>query len=121
MKQTLINIIEKPQNRRNIICCVIYKQGTIAGFSLNVFLHWRMNWKKVCSNSFLFKRITLLSQCHKKKELSLPEGRPTQCGSWRRTKQPYITSGSWDFWHQSLKFSLFLYSFFICCDFNEKF
>ena len=24
-----------------------------------------------------------------KKKLSVPEGRPTQCGSWRHTKQPY--------------------------------
>jgi len=47
--------------------------------------------------------------------------------SWRHTKQPYV--GRFfsyhirvvGFWLQSLKFSLFLYYFFICCDFNKKF
>ena len=61
------------------------------------------------------------------KKLSVPGEPPTQCDSWRHTKQPYV--GRFFISHQdreildskSFKVSLFLYYFFICCDFNENF
>jgi len=62
-------------------------------------------------NQFKTNHITV-----SQKKSSLPEGRPTQCGSWRHTKQPYVGrffASHQDCWILALKFHFhYLYIIF---------